>query len=174
MGSFKLKLVAYFSLIALLPFVAAFSGLEAVTDRNATRRVDGMLETSVRAAQVAFVDQVDEAERDATLLARNPEFQQALATTDRARLGRFAARYAVRIEPRGGAPIGTIRKPAVLRSVSVVGRRGQLGRVVASVTIDRRLAVGLRNHAGLGQEGEIAFVEGGRVLASTMGALKGS
>ena len=28
MGSFKLKLVAYFSLIALLPFAAAFSGLE--------------------------------------------------------------------------------------------------------------------------------------------------
>ena len=43
MGSFKLKLVAYFSLIALLPFAAAFSGLEAVTDRNETRRVDGTL-----------------------------------------------------------------------------------------------------------------------------------
>ena len=51
MGSFKLKLVAYFSLIALLPFAAAFSGLEAVTDNNETRRVDGTLETSVRAAQ---------------------------------------------------------------------------------------------------------------------------
>ena len=50
MGSFKLKLVAYFSLIALLPFAAAFSGLEAVTDKNETRRVDGTLETSVRDA----------------------------------------------------------------------------------------------------------------------------
>ena len=58
MGSFKLKLVAYFSLIALLPFAAAFSGLEAVTDKNETRRVDGTLETSVRAAQAAFVEEL--------------------------------------------------------------------------------------------------------------------
>ena len=69
MGSFKLKLVAYFSLIALLPFAAAFSGLEAVTDKNETRRVDGTLETSVRAAQAAFVEEVDEAERVARRLA---------------------------------------------------------------------------------------------------------
>jgi len=169
MGSFKLKLVAYFSLIALLPFLAAFSGLEAVTDRNATRRVDGMLETSVRAAQVAFADRVDEADRVAAQLARDPSFQQALATKNRARLGRFAARLGVRIEPRGGAAIGTIRRPAVVRSVSVVGRRGQLGRVVASVTIDRRFAVALKNHAGLGREGEIALVEDGRVLAASKG-----
>ena len=50
MGSFKLKLVVYFSVISLLPFAAAFSGLEAVTDRNETRRVDGTLETGVRQA----------------------------------------------------------------------------------------------------------------------------
>ena len=112
MGSFKLKLVAYFSLIALLPFAAAFSGLEAVTDRNETRRVDGTLETSVRAAQAAFVDEVTEAERDAKLLARDANFQRALATKNRQRLETLASRYSVRIEPRGGRPIGTVRKPA--------------------------------------------------------------
>jgi diguanylate cyclase (GGDEF)-like protein len=172
LGSFKLKLVAYFSLIALLPFAAAFSGLEAVTDRNETRHVDGVLETSVRAAQAAFVDQVAEVERDAKLLAHDPSFQQALATRNRVRLRGFAALHGVRIEPRRGPAIGTLRKPAVVRSVSVVGRRGELGRVVAPVTIDRRLAIVLRNRAGLVQGGEVAFVDNGRVLAAST-ALEG-
>jgi diguanylate cyclase (GGDEF)-like protein len=167
LGSFKLKLVAYFSLIALLPFAAAFSGLEALTDRNATRHADGGLETGVRAAQAAFVDEVDQVERNAKLLARDPSFQQALASRNRARLRVFAARNGVRIEPRTGPAIGTLRKPAVVRSVSVVGRRGRLGRVVAPLRIDRRLAILLKNRAGLAQGGAVAFVEDGRVLAAS-------
>ncbi|HEU6446294.1 MAG TPA: diguanylate cyclase [Gaiellaceae bacterium] len=173
MGSFKLKLVAYFSLIALLPFAAAFSGLEAVTDRNETRRVDGTLETSVRAAQAGFVDEVADAERDAKLLARDQSFQRALATRDRPRLRSLATRYGVRIEPRGGRPIGTVRRPAVVRSVAVVGSRGRLGRVIAPVPLDKRLANDIRQRAGLANGGQVAFVEGGRVLAAST-ALKGS
>jgi diguanylate cyclase (GGDEF)-like protein len=172
-GSFKLKLVAYFSLIALLPFAAAFSGLEAVTDRNETRRVDGTLETSVRAAQAGFVDEVADAERDAKLLARDQSFQRALATRDRPRLRSLATRYGVRIEPRGGRPIGTVRGPAVVRSVAVVGSRGRLGRVIAPVPLDKRLADDIRQRAGLANGGQVAFVEGGRVLAAST-ALKGS
>src|SRR5215210_3531927 len=176
MGSFKLKLVAYFSLIALLPFAAAFSGLEAVTDRNETRRVDGTLETSVRAAQAAFADRIGAVERRGTLLARNPSFQRALATRDRDDLRAFAARNHVRIEPRRGAPVGTLRRSAVLRSVNVVGRRGSLGRVVAPLPIDRRLATTIKTRAGLVHGGEVAFVEGGRVLAASaelQGRLRG-
>jgi diguanylate cyclase (GGDEF)-like protein len=167
MGSFKLKLVAYFSLIALLPFAAAFSGLEAVTDKNETRRVDGTLETSVRAAQAAFVEEVDEAERVARRLAGDPSFQRALATHNRQRLQGLAARYGVRIEPRGARPIGSVRKPSVVRSIAVVGRRGPLGRVISPVAIDSRLAEDLRKHSGLADGGELALVEGGRVLAAS-------
>jgi diguanylate cyclase (GGDEF)-like protein len=167
MGSFKLKLVAYFSLIALLPFAAAFSGLEAVTDKNETRRVDGTLETSVRAAQAAFVEKVDEAEREARRLAGDPSFQRALATHDRDRLLGLAARNGVRIEPRGARPIGSVRKPSVVRSVAVVGRRGPLGRVISAVAIDSRLAEDLRRHSGLVDGGELALVEGGRVLTAS-------
>jgi diguanylate cyclase (GGDEF)-like protein len=173
LGSFKLKLVAYFSLIALLPFAAAFSGLEAVTDRNETRHVDGTLETSVRAAQAAFVDRVEEIEGNATLLARDPLFQQALATRNRPRLRIFAERNRVRVEPRRGRPIGTIRRPAIVRSVAVVGRQGPLGRVVAPLTIDRRLATAVQRRAGLANGGQVAFVADGRVLAASV-ALKGS
>ena len=83
MGSFKLKLVVYFSVISLLPFAAAFSGLEAVTDRNETRRVDGILETGVRAGLAHFGDEVATAEARAAQLARDHAFQRALARNDR-------------------------------------------------------------------------------------------
>jgi diguanylate cyclase (GGDEF)-like protein len=129
--------------------------------------VDGTLETSVRAAQAAFVQEVDGAERVATRLAGDPSFQRALATRNRERLQSLAARYGVRIEPRGGRPIGTVRRPAVVRSIAVVGRRGPLGRVIAPVSIDSRLAENLRKRSGLANGGELALVEGGRVLAAS-------
>jgi two-component system, cell cycle response regulator len=173
LGSFKLKLVAYFTLIALLPFAAAFSGLEAVTDRNETRRVDGTLETSVRAAQAAFVALIADAEREAALLAGDPSFQHALAMRDRTRLEAFARRYEVRIEPRRGPAFGSVRRPAVVRSIQVVGRRGALGRVIASATVNDSLATVLRHRAGLAQDGQVAFVRGGRVIAAT-GGLSGA
>jgi hypothetical protein len=74
MGSFKLKLVVYFSVISLLPFAAAFSGLEAVTDRNETRRVDGMLETGVRAGLAHYAGEIAGAQRKAAELAHDPSF----------------------------------------------------------------------------------------------------
>ncbi len=168
MGSFKLKLVAYFSLIAVLPFAAAFGGLNAVTEKDATRRADGTLETSVRAAQGAFVDRVAQAERDATRLAGEPSFQRALATRNRERLQSLSARYGVRVEPRGGRPIGTVRQPSVVRSIAVAGRRGRLGRVIAHVPINSRLAEDLRTRAGLADGGELVLVEGGRVIAASV------
>lgn len=167
MGSFKLKLVAYFSLIALLPFAAAFSGLEAVTDRNETRRVDGTLDTSLRAAQAALTDQIGQVERSAAVLARDTPFQRALAEGDRAELRDFADRHDVRIEPRRGPAIGRVPQPAVLRRVKVVGSRGELGRVVVPLRVDRNLAGTLKDRAGLRDGGVVAFVRGGSVLAAS-------
>lgn len=169
MGSFKLKLVVYFSVISLLPFAAAFSGLEAVTDRNETRRVDGILETAVRAGLVRYADEVAAAQRRAAELARDPSFQRALARRDRRALGReLSGRRSVRVEAPGGLVLGSIRKPAVERGVTVRGRRGRLGRVVVGVPLDDQLAARVRKRAGLGwRGGQLAFVRGGRIAAST-------
>src|SRR5215203_2223889 len=127
MGSFKLKLVVYFSVISLLPFAAAFSGLEAVTDRNETRRVDGILETGVRAGLARFADEVAAAEGRAADLARDPAFQRALARRDRRALTRILRdRPNLRVEARNGIVVGQASGAAVERSVVVRGRRGRL------------------------------------------------
>ena len=174
MGSFKLKLVVYFSVISLLPFAAAFSGLEAVTDRNETRRVDGILETGVRAGLARFADEVAAAEGRAADLARDPAFQRALARRDRRALTRILRdRPNLRVEARNGIVVGRASGAAVERSVVVRGRRGRLGRVVASLPLDDSLARRVRRSAGIRRGGHVALVRAGRI-ASGSGMLTGS
>jgi uncharacterized BrkB/YihY/UPF0761 family membrane protein len=43
-GSFKVKLVAYFLLLSLLPLAAAFWGFSTVAARSEARRVDARLQ----------------------------------------------------------------------------------------------------------------------------------
>jgi diguanylate cyclase (GGDEF)-like protein len=168
MGSFKLKLVVYFTVISLLPFAAAFSGLEAVTNRNETRRVDGILETGVRAGLARFTDEVAAAQRRAAELARDPAFQRALSRRDRPTLTRIFSRGSnLRLETAGRLRFGAIPRPAVERAVSVQGTRGHLGRVVAGVPLDDKLAARVRRSAGLGQGGQIAFVRAGWITAAS-------
>jgi diguanylate cyclase (GGDEF)-like protein len=168
MGSFKLKLVVYFSVISLLPFAAAFSGLEAVTDRNETRRVDGMLETGVRAGLAHYADEVAGAQRRAARLARDPAFQRALARRDRRTLRVLVERENnLRLEASRGLRLGAISEPAVERAVTVKGRSGRLGRVVAGVSLDRGLAERVRRSAGVERGGHVAFVRSGWISAGT-------
>ena len=168
MGSFKLKLVVYFSVISLLPFAAAFSGLEAVTDRNETRRVDGILETGVRAGLAHFDDEIAAAQARAAELARNPSLQRALARRDRRALRRALTGWPnVRVEPSKGLMLGSIAQPAVERRVVVRGQRGRLGRVVAGLPLDDGLAARVRRSAGIGRGGHVAFVRSGWITASS-------
>jgi len=173
MGSFKLKLVVYFSVISLLPFAAAFSGLEAVTDRNETRRVDGILETGVRAGLARFTDEVAVADGRAAHLARDPVFQRALARHDRRALRRILrGKPNLRVEARHGIVVGREAEPAVERSVVVRGRLGRLGRVVASLPLDDSLTRRVRRSAGIRRGGHIAFVRAGRIAPGS-GTLAG-
>ena len=168
MGSFKLKLVVYFSVISLLPFAAAFSGLEAVTDRNETRRVDGILETGVRAGLAHFGDEVATAEARAAQLARDHAFQRALARNDRRALRRILrGRPNLRVETHKGLALGAKQTSAVQRVVVVRGRQGRLGRVVASVPLDDALARRVRRSAGIRRGGHVAFVRDGRIAAGS-------
>src|SRR2546423_14389298 len=72
MGSFKLKLVSYFVVLALLPLGAAFWGFHAVLSRSASERVDARLEAGLRAAPTAYQDEGLAARRRAPRPAKDP------------------------------------------------------------------------------------------------------
>ena len=59
--SFKLKLVAYFLLVSLLPLGAAAWGLHAVARRSETRRVDVRLQAELRAVLATYKDELSAA-----------------------------------------------------------------------------------------------------------------
>src|SRR6185436_18117658 len=89
MGSFKVKLVAYFLLLSLLPLAAAFYGFSTVAARSETRRVDARMQAELRASLAAYQDELAGADDAATDLARNPAFQRALLRHDRAAIARM-------------------------------------------------------------------------------------
>src|SRR5919198_3336891 len=89
MGSFKVKLVAYFVLLSLLPLAAAFWGFSTVAARSETRRVDALLQAGLRATLAGYQDELRAADREAAALSRNPAFQRALIQRARGTLERL-------------------------------------------------------------------------------------
>src|SRR3954452_15735406 len=82
MGSFKVKLVAYFLLLSLLPMAAAFWGFTSVAGQSETRRVDARLQAGLRSALAAYQERLDQAQRDASSLARSRPFELELQRRD--------------------------------------------------------------------------------------------
>ena len=122
MGSFKLKLVGWFALLALLPLAVAFYGYDTLARRSEVRRADAALEASLRSAVAGYAARLDAASAQAHKLAADPRVQRALRAHDRATLDRLVPK-----RPAG---------PAASRSVAVVDH----GRVLGRVTVYVRLA----------------------------------
>src|SRR3954452_9132039 len=99
--SFKLKLVAYFLLVSLLPLGAAAWGLHAVARRSEARGVDVRLQAGLRAVLASYKDELRAAGDKATALAESRKFQRALLSHDLPTLSRIlAGAPGVRLESR--------------------------------------------------------------------------
>ena len=173
MGSFKVKLVAYFLLLSLLPLAAAFWGFSTVAARSETRRVDARLEAGVRAALAAYQDDLVAADAVAGALARNPAFQRALIHRDRAAIARLLKGRPHLSVVANGFQVGRRDPTAARRQVAVVGQGGTRGAVVASVPLDEALVSRLEGRSGLDTDEHILLIEDRRVVAGptdTLGA----
>jgi diguanylate cyclase (GGDEF)-like protein len=65
MKSFKLTLVSYFALVAIVPVGAAFYGFDTLAKRRETQKIDNRLRADVRAAVAGYAQQLGGAERRA-------------------------------------------------------------------------------------------------------------
>src|SRR3954469_25466792 len=133
MWSFKVKLVLWFALLALLPLAVAFYGYDTLAKRSETRRVDAGLQAGLRAAIAAYGTRLDAAAQSAQQLAADPALQRALRSGNRKAQQRLLARVA-------GAHVGD--GPS---SVTVFDNGVVLGRIAVSVPVTARL---LRSLAG--------------------------
>jgi diguanylate cyclase (GGDEF)-like protein len=169
-GSFKVKLVAYFLLLSLLPLAAAFWGFSTVAARSETRRVDARLQAGLRATLATYQEELRAADAAAQRLARDPYFQRALLKHDRAALERFLhGQPHLTAEAPGGFSVGRRDPAAATREVAVVGSAGGRGAVVASVPLDRALVRSLEARSGLESEDHVVLVEEGRIVVGPPG-----
>jgi len=166
-GSFKVRLAAYFALVALIPFAAAFQGFQSLSRDSETRRVDSVLQSSLRSATVNYQDDLGRTERAATAFAHRRDFQRALLTNDRRALARIVeAAPNIRVEA-GRSTFGETSTRAATRTVSVRGPGGRLAMVVSALPIDAKLANSLERRAGVEPGQRIVFVQHGRVVAGS-------
>ncbi len=166
MASFKVKLVAYFLLLSLLPLAAAFWGFSTVAARSETRRVDARLQAGLRAGLATYQDELVAADDDAAQLARNLAFQRALVRRDRAAIERLLMGHPnLSVEAGNGFHVGRVDPTAATRQVTVVGERGTRGAVIASVPLDRRLVGRLEGRSGLDADEHVILIEDRRVVA---------
>jgi diguanylate cyclase (GGDEF)-like protein len=149
MGSFKVKLVVWFALLALIPLAVAFYGYDTLARRSETRRADASLEAGVRAAASAYAVRLDAATATARQLAAQPRVQAALRAHDGKELARL-------LPPK--AP-----QPAAVRTVSVVGNGRVLGQVSTYLPIRATLLNALSG--GLVPGDLLVAVKSGRIVA---------
>ena len=166
-GSFKVRLAAYFLLLSLLPLVGAVWAFSAVASRGETGRADARLNNALRVAVSDFQSRVDQASDSATSLARATSFQAALDPGNRqllATLYKESGNAAFFVD--GQLVAGQPPKPgSVQRSADVVDADDKLvGRVVVSVPLSDQLVTQLRDRSSFEDGDEIALVSGGRVV----------
>jgi diguanylate cyclase (GGDEF)-like protein len=170
MGSFKLRLVFYFTLLALLPLVAATWAFGEVAERGELGTADARLSTAIRVAQADYEEQVEDAGKTADSLARATQVQRALAASNRSTLVRTSREVeGVAFYSRGGEFLaGDEPGPYdVRRAASVVLRSGgqPLGVVVAHVPFDDALLRALGQKAALDEGDRFALIVDGRVIS---------
>jgi len=169
-GSFKLKLVAYFLLLSLLPLAAAFWGFSTVAARAERRTVDARLQAGLRATLAAYQEELRAADNSATSLARAAAFERALVSRDRATLRRLLRNKPnLTVVARGGFRVGRRIPLAATRQVAVVGPAGSRGAVIASVPLNARLVAQLEARSGLESHDHVVLIENGRIVAGPPG-----
>jgi diguanylate cyclase (GGDEF)-like protein len=167
--SFKLKLVAYFLLVSLLPLSAAGWGLHAVAGRSETRKVDVRLDTGLRAVLAGYREEVSSANRRAHRLAVSPAFQRALQQKDQRTLSRLLGTgTGLRLESPA-LTIGPATTIGPSSEVAVVSSQGLLGTLVSGVPLTDSAVAGLRARSGLSDDDQLVVLQQNRIVAGPPG-----
>lgn len=168
LSSFKLKLVAYFVLLSLVPLAATYWGFSTVTGAGESRQVTVRQEAGLRAALALYAEQADRAQARAEQAARSRPLQNALERRDRRTLRRLvAATPSLYVVGARGLRAGSAPRLAARFPVDVISGTRRLGEVVATVPLDAGLVDSLRRGAAFASGDVLALVEGSEIVTSS-------
>ena len=83
LSSFKLKLVAYFVLLSLVPLAATYWGFATVAGAGESRQVTLRQEAGLRAALALYAERADHSQAQAEQVSRSLPLQRALERRER-------------------------------------------------------------------------------------------
>jgi diguanylate cyclase (GGDEF)-like protein len=173
LGSFKLRLVTYFLLLALLPLLAASWAFSEVASKSEVSNTDSRLNAALRVSINDYSRRVDGLDVTANSLASATTVQGAFQTSNRsvlvhqAHLVPGSAFYANGQLIAGDRPAGV----RVERSSSVISEGVVIGRIVVWLPLDRKLLGELGTAAGLSREDRVLLAQSGRVLVGPSDAV---
>jgi diguanylate cyclase (GGDEF)-like protein len=167
LSSFKLKLVAYFVLLSLVPLAATYWGFSTVAGTGESRQVTLRQEAGLRAALTLYQERTEQAQAEAGRLARSRPLQRALARRDSKRLRRLlAGTPSLYVAGPRGLRVGSAPRLAARLAVDVVAGTRRLGAVVATVPLDDSLVERLRRRAAFDSGDVLVLLERTRIVAS--------
>jgi diguanylate cyclase (GGDEF)-like protein len=166
LSSFKLKLVAYFVLLSLVPLAATYWGFSTVAGSGASRQVTLRQEEGLRAALTLYGERASRAQAHAQRVARLRPLQRALERRDRRALREIVAGTSLSVVGPAGLRVGSTPSLAARVPVDVVADTKRLGEIVASVPLDTGLIEDLRRGAAFGSGDVLVLLEGTRIAAS--------
>ena len=163
--SFRFKLVAYFSLLVLVPLLAGFLGVRDVVRQSETRRVDAELVAGLRAAQATYAAALARDATAASTFASNPTFQRALLDHDEATLARLLAPHPGLSLRSGSTRLGPPPLPSA-RRVEVRSKGKRLGVLLVSLRFDAAELGRIVKESGLAGDQRLASVHAGDAIAN--------
>ena len=167
MGSFRVRLVAYFLLLSLLPLIATLWAFSGVAARSERARADTRLNAALAVATTDFRDRVEAAAAKAESLAQRAGYEQALSGPSRVALSHLFRQEPNAAFYRGGTLVAGL-EPSTLadkREAVVEDRAGhRLGRAVVYVPLDMGLLERVHTKSGLQEDDALALVRGGHVI----------
>jgi len=168
LSSFKLKLVAYFVLLSLVPLAATYWGFSTVAGSGESRQVTLRQEAGLRAALALYAERAARAQAEAERAARSRQLQRALERDDHRMLRRIVAgEPSLYVVGAGGLRAGAVPRRSARFPVDVVTGTRRLGRVVATVPLDGRLIASLRREAAFDSGDVLVLLEGRRIVTAS-------
>jgi diguanylate cyclase (GGDEF)-like protein len=162
-----LQLLAGLLVVAGIPVVATVRILDANALRNERARADAALQVQLQQAGQTLQTMSDNAAGRAEDLSRSPVLQQAFLTQNRQTIAGLARRNPSMVfYLRGERVAGTVRRPALTRSVSLALNGVTVGRVVSQLPVGNGLAKRILKNAAHGPHDRLLVVHNGHAVGS--------
>jgi diguanylate cyclase (GGDEF)-like protein len=162
-GGFKLKLVAWFTILAFAPLAVAWFGYDSLARKSERERADARLETALRASIAGYSARLEAATAVADAVAARPALQLAVRSGQPSAIAAAVHGTPFTQVVGPGFRVGKLPPNAGTRSAAILADGHQVARVIVGVPLSGALLSSL--DAGLRPHDLLVVLRDGRLVA---------